>query len=195
MEGSADIVLVDKSVDFADTADHWAGDAVDFAVAHGLFSGTSADTFTPDGTMTRGMITTVLHNFEKNPAQTVAETFTDVKADDWFADGVLWAAENGLASGYGDGEFGANDPITREQLATILYNYAKKFQGAEAVAGDLSKYTDGASVNGYANEAMAWAVGTGLIGGMPDGTLAPQAQATRAQVATVLMKLITNLTK
>lgn len=195
LDGSADLVLVDMSKDFTDTDNHWAEDAIDFATAHGMFSGTSATTFSPDGTMTRGMIAVVLHNFDNNPEHAFEGSFDDVPPDSWHADGIHWMVDSGIAGGYGNGRFGANDSITREQLATFLYNFAKVKGYDVSGRADLSRFTDGSSVSGYATETMSWAVGNGLIGGMGDGTLAPQANATRAQVATILMRFVENLTK
>lgn len=195
LDGSADLVLVDKSKDFTDTRNHWAEDAIDFATAHGMFGGTSATTFTPDGSMTRGMIAVVLHNFEDNPDHAFTGSFDDVHPDSWYADGIHWMVDNGIAGGYGNGKFGADDKITREQLATFLYRYADVMGYGTSGGASLSGFTDAGSVSGYATEAMQWAVGNGLIGGMGNGTLAPQGNATRAQVATILMRFVENLTK
>lgn len=195
LDGSADLVLVDKSKDFTDTRNHWAEDAIDFATAHGMFGGTSAATFTPDGSMTRGMIAVVLHNFEDNPDHAFTGSFDDVHPDSWYADGIHWMVDNGIAGGYGNGKFGADDKITREQLATFLYRYADVMGYGTSGGASLSGFTDAGSVSGYATEAMQWAVGNGLIGGMGNGTLAPQGNATRAQVATILMRFVENLTK
>lgn len=195
LDGSADLVLVDKSKDFTDTRNHWAEDAIDFATAHGMFGGTSATTFTPDGSMTRGMIAVVLHNFEDNPDHAFTSSFDDVHPDSWYADGIHWMVDNGIAGGYGNGKFGADDKITREQLATFLYRYADVMGYGTSGGASLSGFTDAGSVSGYATEAMQWAVGNGLIGGMGNGTLAPQGNATRAQVATILMRFVENLTK
>ncbi len=195
LDGSADLVLVDKSKDFTDTRNHWAEDAIDFATAHGMFGGTSDTTFSPDRTMTRGMIAVVLHNLEDNPDYAFEGSFDDVHPDSWYADGIHWMVDNGIGGGYGDGKFGADDKITREQLATFLYRYAGVMGYGTSGGVSLSGFTDAGSVSGYATEAMQWAVGNGLIGGMGDGTLAPQGNATRAQVATILMRFIENLTK
>ncbi len=195
LDGSADLVLLDNSKDFTDTRNHWAEDAIDFATAHEMFNGTSATTFSPDSTMTRGMIAVVLHNFEDNPDHAFTGSFDDVAHDSWYADGIHWMVDNGIAGGYGDGRFGANDKITREQLATFLYNFAKMKGYDVSGRANLGQFTDGSGVSGYATETMSWAVDSGLFGGMGDGSLAPQGDATRAQVATVLMRFVENLTK
>lgn len=195
LDGSANLVLEDRSKNFTDTNNHWAEDAIDFATAHGMFSGTSATTFTPDGTMTRGMIAVVLHNFDDNPDHAFTGSFEDVHPTSWYADGIHWMVDSGIAGGYGDGRFGAEDKITREQLATFLYNFAKVKGYDVSGRADLGRFTDGSSVSSYATETMSWAVDNGLFGGMGDGTLAPQGNATRAQVATILMRFVENLTK
>ena len=195
LDGSANLVLEDRSKNFTDTNNHWAEDAIDFATAHGMFSGTSATTFSPDGTMTRGMIAVVLHNFDDNPDHAFTGSFEDVHPTSWYADGIHWMVDSGIAGGYGNGRFGAEDKITREQLATFLYNFAKVKGYDVSGRADLGRFTDGSSVSGYATETMSWAVDSGLFGGMGDGTLAPQGNATRAQVATILMRFVENLTK
>ena len=193
LETDATVKIVDNSRDFDDTYGHWAEDAIDFATAHEMFGGTSATTFSPDTPMTRGMLAVVLHRFEDTPNHTFTESFEDVAPGSWYADGIHWMADNGIVSGYGDGNFGANDSITREQLAAILYRYANVMGYGTSGSASLDRFSDVDSVSGYAVEAMGWAVGNGLIGGMGDGTLAPQGNATRAQVATILMRFVENL--
>jgi len=195
LDGSADLVLVDKSKDFTDTRNHWAEDAIDFATAHGMFGGTTDTTFSPDNTMTRGMIAVVLHNFEDNPDHAFTGSFDDVHPDSWYANAIHWMVDNGIGGGYGNGSFGADDNITREQLAAFLYRYTGAMGYGTSGSANLSGFTDAGSVSSYATEAMQWAVGNGLIGGMGDGTLNPQGGATRAQVATILMRFVENMTK
>ena len=178
LDGSADLVLVDRSRDFTDTRGHWAEDAIDFATAHELFSGTSDTTFTPDSPMTRAMLMTVLARFDGQDTTGGAV---------WYEKAMAWARENGISDGSNP-----NGSITREQLATMLWRYAGSPAGNGSAIG---RFTDSGKVSSYAVEAMNWAVGTGLIGGMGDGTLAPQGSATRAQVATILMRFVENLTK
>ena len=177
LDGSAELVLVERSLDFTDTNNHWAEDAIDFATAHELFAGTSDTTFSPDSSMTRAMLMTVLARFDGQDTTGGAV---------WYEKAMAWAKENGISDGSNpDGN------ITREQFATMLWRYA----GSPAGDGTLSSFGDSASVNGYAVDAMRWAVSTGIISGMSDGTLAPQSSATRAQVATMLMRFVENLTK
>ncbi|PWM51309.1 MAG: hypothetical protein DBX60_07210 [Bacillota bacterium] len=175
--GSANLVLEDRSKNFTDTRNHWAEDAIDFATAHEMFSGTSDTTFTPDSPMTRAMLMTVLARFDGHDT---------AGGSVWYEKGMAWAVANGVSDGSNP-----NGSITREQFATMLWRYA----GSPAVSGSLTSFSDHAKVSGYATDAMRWAVSTGIIGGMGDGTLAPQGNATRAQVATMLMRFVENLTK
>lgn len=193
LETGATVKIVDNRKDFDDTYDHWAEDAIAFATAHEMFGGTSADTFSPDTPMTRGMLAVVLHRFEDTPNHAFTGSFEDVVPGSWYADGIHWMAENGIIGGYGNGNFGADDSITREQLAAILYRYAGVMGYGTSGSASLDRFSDVDSVSGYAVEAMGWAVGNGLIGGMGDGPLAPQGNATRAQVATILMRFVENL--
>lgn len=170
------IKIVDNSVDFVDVPNtHWASDYVDFAASRGLFSGTSANTFSPDTAMTRGMIVTVLSRFDN-----VESTGGSV----WYEAGRDWAMANGISDGTG-----MENVITREQLALMLYRYA----GSPAISGNLNAYSDGSTVSSWAEEGMIWAVQNGLISGVGNGALDPQGSATRAQVATILRQYIANV--
>ncbi|MDR2089538.1 MAG: S-layer homology domain-containing protein [Clostridiales Family XIII bacterium] len=174
---------------FTDTASHWAADAIRAVVTAGLFNGVSETNFAPDGTMTRAMFVTVLAR-HAGGAATGGASFGDVPANLWYTNGVLWAAENGIVSGVGDGLFDPNGQITREQLAVMLYNYAK-FAGIDTGgAADLSGFSDGASVSSWAREALAWLVSEDLVGGKPGGVLDPAGTATRAEVATILQRFL-----
>ena len=195
LDGSADLILEDRSKAFADTDGHWAKSAIDFATAHALFNGTSDTTFAPNQPMTRGMVAVVLHNFEGNPDSAVQNGFADVASGMWYADAINWITGQGIAGGYGSGSFGANDDVTREQLVTILYRYANAMGYSTEASADLSAFSDGASISAYASEAMGWAVGSGLIVGTDGGVLAPGASATRAQVASILNRFVLNLMK
>lgn len=179
LDGSADLILEDRSKYFEDVhpVNHWAKDTIDFATAHEMFGGTSETTFTPNAPMTRAMLMTVLARFD-------GEDTTGGSV--WHEKGMEWAKQNGVSDGSNP-----NGSITREQFATMLWRYA----GSPAVAGDIDDFSDGGKVSGYADQAMRWAVSTGIIGGMGDGTLNPQGNATRAQVATMLMRFVENLTK
>ena len=179
----------EEPLPFADVAsDAWYAQAVAYVYRQGLMSGTAQDRFSPDLTTNRAMLVTILYRLAGSPAVSGAAAFTDVASGDWYANGVAWASANGIVTGYGDGRFGPNDPITREQMAAILYRYAGFAGQSTAGQADLSGYTDAGRISPYAAEAMGWAVDRGLITGVSAGTLAPGGSATRAQVATILMR-------
>lgn len=174
------------STPFADVAEGtWYTDAVRYVYEKGIMSGTGSTSFSPKGTTTRGMIVTMLHSLENNP-DSAAAGFADVAADAWYADAVAWAAANGVVSGVSATSFAPETPITREQLAAILYRYAQ-LKGYDVTASkDLSAYTDAAQISSYAVEAMQWANAAGLITGNSDTTLNPTGSASRAEVAVIL---------
>ena len=178
---------------FADVADGaWYADAVQYVYENGMMNGISDTQFGPDGTTTRAMIVTILHRLENEPAA-AASDFTDVAAGSYYADAVAWAAENGIVNGISDSSFAPDNAITREQLATILYRYAQ-FKGYDVTAdSSLDAYTDASQISSYAETAMQWASGEGLINGVTATTLDPQGSATRAQVATILMRFVENI--
>jgi hypothetical protein len=158
-------------------------------VSEGLFNGVSETDFAPNAPMTRAMFATVLVRYAKGTAAGSA-SFGDVPAGQWYTDGVLWAAESGIVSGIGGGLFDPNGNITREQLAVMLYNYAK-FAGLDVDdLADLEAFGDGADISGWAADALKWAVASGLITGKPGDLLDPQGSATRAEVATILQRFI-----
>lgn len=179
---------------FADVSvDAWYADAVQYVVDKGMMNGTSENSFSPDETTTRGMIVTMLHRLENEPAAS-ASAFNDVAAGSWYADAVAWAAEQGVVNGVSDTAFAPDTAITREQMAAILYRYAQsKGQGFTGAWAFQLDYPDADAVSDYAYEAMCWATLHGIINGMGDGSLAPQGAATRAQVATMLMRFIENI--
>lgn len=173
----------------------WYHSAVHYVYENGMMTGTSDTTFSPGMNTSRGMIVTVLHRMEATPEAGEAG-FSDVPREEYYARAVDWAYASGVVSGYGGNETGAFGPensITREQLASILYRYARK-KGLDVTArGDLSGFADQGAISDYARESMAWAVGMGLISGMGDGTISPAGNATRAQVATILMRYCQNI--
>lgn len=191
-------LIEDETVkaNFADVAaDAWYADAVQYVYENGMMSGTSETTFSPDLTTTRGMIVTILYRMENEPAVTGTTAFTDVAADQYYANAVAWAAQNGIVSGTTATTFAPNNAITREQMAAILYRYAQ-FKGYDvSVKADLSVYTDAAQVSTYATDAMAWANGAQLITGTSQAMQTPASNATRAQVATILMRFCENIAK
>ena len=173
----ATIKIVDNSKSFDDvTSDYWGASAIDFATSRELFAGTGESEFSPEGQMTRAMIWSVLARYEG------ADT-SGASGDEWYAGPQQWAIENGIS----DGTM-ANDSMTREQLAAMLYRYV----GSPAVEGTVGDYSDADSISSWAKDAMTWAVQEGLIAGMDDGTLNPQGTATRTQVAAILQRFIEN---
>ena len=169
----------------------WYEDAAAYVYKHGLMAGTSATTFAPEVTTSRAMIATILWRMAGSPVVNYAMNYTDVAQGQWYSEAVRWATSEGVVTGYGNGLFGTNDPITREQLATMLWRYAQTEDYDVSIGEDTNilSYTDVADLSEYAIPAMQWAVGAGIINGTGDGsTLTPQGQATRAQAATVLMR-------
>ena len=173
----------------------WYYDAVQYAASNGLMNGVGKNQFDPEGSMTRAMLVTVLWRYEGKPMG-YQNIFTDVnaKSGSWYIDAVAWAAANGIVGGVGNNKFDPDGNITREQMATILYRYAKKKGIDTGKRGDLSGFPDGGKVESWAKDAMQWTVAEKIIGGS-EGYLLPQGNATRAQVATILMRFIENIVK
>lgn len=172
----------------------WYSEAVEYVYEKGLMSGTGDGSFSPDATMSRAMLVTILYGMESKPA-VKGGTFYDVDKDQWYADAVAWASTNGIVSGYGGGLFGPNDIITREQMAAILYSYAK-FKGYDVSAGDkidLTGYSDYDKLASWAVAGMKWACGVGLISGVGGNELGPQSGATRAQAAVIFRSMDINV--
>ena len=168
----------------------WYHEGVDYVVANELMVGVAADQFAPNLTTTRAMIVTILYRLEGSPAVSGANPFDDVEAGSWYADAVAWAEANEIVEGYGNRKFGPTDPITREQMAAIMFRYSK-FKGYDtSKTADLSVFTDNTTVSDWAVPAMKWAVAEELFKGVGDGLLSPTTSATRAQVATILMRYI-----
>lgn len=168
----------------------WYYDAVQKACDKGIMSGVSADRFAPYELVTRGMIGQILYAQEGRPAVSGSGTLVDVPKDAWFASSMAWAKEHGVLGGYPDGRMGPSDPVTRQQLALILYRHAQMRGMDTTKRGDLSSYTDLDIVAPWAREAMEWAVGNGLISGRGDTLLAPNGSATRAESAQIMTKLL-----
>ena len=171
--------------------DAWYADAAAYVYKHGLMAGTSDTVFSPDVTTSRAMIATILWRMAGSPVVNYAMNYTDVAQGQWYSEAVRWATSEGVVTGYGNGLFGTNDPITREQFATMLWRYAQT-EGYDVSIGEdtnIPSYTDVADLSEYAIPAMQWACGAGVINGTGDGsTLSPQGQATRAQAAVMLMR-------
>lgn len=168
-------------------AEDWYGDAVAAVYAQGLMMGTAEDTFAPELVATRGMVVSILHRLAGSPTVS-AEVFEDVTADDWYGQAVAWAASEGIASGTSAETFSPNAAVTREQLAALLCNFAAQ-QGVDITAcRDLSNFDDAAAVSDWAQDAVSWAHAEGLLAGTSATTLSPQGEATRAQLAAMLVR-------
>ena len=169
--------------------DWFYGDVM-FVYENGLMLGTSKTLFSPYGTATRGMMATILWRMKGSPVPKGKNSFTDVEAGKWYADAITWTAENSIFAGYGKDKFGPDDPITREQLAAIFYRYAD-YKGYDlTVKGNLDKFKDADKITDYAETAMQWAVGSGLVKGKSGNLLDPQGTATRAEIAAMLHRFI-----
>ena len=164
----------------------------DFAISQGLMQGYAQNVFAPEDPMSRAMMVQVLYNLEGRPAVSGTDAFTDTVDTEWYADAVLWASENGLVEGYGDGRFGPDDDLSREQMVTVFHRYSR-FKGYDLTEGDYDRFTDQEEVSAYAHNAMAWAVGNGLIIGTEETLLQPTRSSTRAQFAAVLQRFVTTV--
>ena len=168
--------------------------AVDYVTGKGMMNGTADNTFSPKANTTRGMVVTVLYRLENQPS-TSAASFTDVASGAYYANAVAWANANGIVSGYGSGKFGPNDKVTREQLAAILYRYAqyKKYDVSVGEDTNILSYNDAQSISSYAIPAIQWACGAGVVTGKSGSKLDPKGNATRAEVAAMLMRFCENV--
>ena len=181
---------------FSDVAeDDWYYDAVAYVAENGIMSGTDGSRFSPNGTLTRAMLSQILYAMEDKPAVSGAATFSDVAAGAWYSDAVNWTAAQGIVAGMGENSFAPDAPVTREQLSLILYGYAR-YKGYDTSASvSLSGYADRDSVAVWAADSMGWAVSEGLISGRPGGYLDPAGTATRAEVAQILMNFCEDLAR
>lgn len=185
------IATNEKTVGYDDVAlNAWYYDAAKYVTDTGLMNGTGSSKFTPQRAMTRAMLAETLYRLDGNPVAAGKITFSDVKDGSWYADAVTWAASHSIVLGDRSGAFSPNSPITREQMATILYRYAK-YKGRDVSVGEdtnILSYTDALSVSEYAVPALRWACGAGVINGTSAATLTPGGPATRAQAAVILMR-------
>ena len=187
---------VETGLPFTDVkADDWFYEAVKYAYDNKLMDGTSSTTFAPLMTTNRAMIVTILWRLEGSPVVNYAMNFSDVESGVWYTEAVRWAAAEGIVKGYSDTVFAPNDTVTREQLATILYRYAEYKEYDVSAKGDLTTFADGSTVSTWAADGMTWAVGAQLITGKDGGKLDPTGTATRAEVATILMRFCENVAK
>ena len=188
---TATFVETEAPVDepFVDVAEgDWFYDAVVYAYQNELMDGVGGNRFAPNSETTRAQLVTILYRLEGEPAVSGDLPFTDVESGTWYTDAILWAAQNNIVNGVSDTEFAPGDDLTRQQLVTILYRYAEAKGYDVSASADLSGYPDAGQVQTYAQPAMAWAVAENIIRGMEDGTLKPAGNASRAQIATILMR-------
>lgn len=175
------------SAAFTDVEENvWYHDGIDFMVRNGYMNGVAADTFDVEGSLTRAQLVTILYRIAGEPETSAAIPFADVADGQWYTKAIVWAAENGIVKGVNETTFAPDDPITREQIAVILYRYAHEENTED---GKLTSFPDAKDISGYALEAMNWAVARGLINGS-DGKLLPQDTATRAQIAVILARYL-----
>jgi len=172
------------------SASAWFYDDVMYAYQNGLMSGTELKLFSPGEHVTRGMAATVLWRLARDPGDSEGSAFTDVPSGQWYSEAIAWASETGVVSGYGDGLFGPGDNVTREQLAAMLYRYAKWAGLDVSASADLNGYTDADDISGYAADAVRWAVAVGLLEGRDNSTLAPVGTATRAELSAILRRFL-----
>ena len=170
----------------------WFYNDVAFVYENGLFSGTDSRSFSPNASMTRAMLVTVLYRLEGEPTVTGRSSFTDVRSGAYYEKSVIWAAANGIVTGTDSTSFSPDAKVTREQLAAILYRYAQYRKLDTDASAKLNSFTDADSVSAYASEALGWAVSEGLINGA-SGKLMPKGDATRAQVAAILHRFVKNV--
>ena len=168
------------------SANAWYADAVEYVKDNGIMNGTSATTFSPESSMTRAMLVTVLYRASGSPAVTGSANFTDVSSNAYYTDAVAWASANGIVTGYGNGHFGSNDPVNRAQIATILWRYA-----GSPTAESGQDFVDENTIPTYASTAVDWARANGVVNGKEGNRFDPQGNATRAQVATILRNYLT----
>ena len=168
------------------SANAWYADAVEYVRDNGIMNGTSATTFSPESSMTRAMLVTVLYRASGSPAVTGSANFTDVSSNAYYTDAVAWASANGIVTGYGNGRFGSNDPVNRAQIATILWRYA-----GSPTAESGQDFADENTIPTYASTAVDWARANGVVNGKEGNRFDPQGNATRAQVATILRNYLT----
>lgn len=170
----------------------WYHGAVEYAIKGGLFNGTSKTSFEPDSKMTRAMLVSVLYRLAGESAVKVENSFSDVPSNEWYSDAIYWSNSNDIVGGYGNGIFGTNDSITRQDMVVILYRYAKNrgYDVSTDAGNKLLSYEDNFKVSEYATSAMQWAVDNELIQGTSKNILSPQGTATRAQVAAILMRFV-----
>ena len=190
MDGDTNCPLA-KFVDLIPTS--WYHEPIDYVLKRGIMDGMTDNMFGPEVTLTRAMVVTMLYAMDGKPSISNLSPFNDVVATDWFVNPVVWAADNGVVSGYDDGSFRPTNPVTREELATMLRSYAQYRNKDTSASGDLSAFVDQSTVSGWAAESVSWAVGHGIINGRSGNRIAPKGTATRAEAATMFTRLCQNV--
>ena len=169
----------------------WFDLAVQYVFDYSIMTGLDGTHFGPYGQLSRAQFALILYRLEGEPAAHTDKTFGDVTGSEWYGEAVLWAAENGIVTGYQNGNYGPADMITREQMALMMYRYANYKKADTSQKESYSSYKDAASVSGFAAEAMEWAIGTGIITGKENGTLInPQGNTARAESALIIQRFM-----
>lgn len=176
---AADVVFSDVSIG------SWYAEAVQYVSENGIMSGTGNDLFSPREETSRAMLASILYRESGSPAVNTDNSFTDVQSGKWYENAVKWATENGIMSGYGNSLFGTDDPVTREQIAAILWRYAGSPEG-----GETENFTDESGISSYATEAVDWAKSEGIVNGRDNNRFDPQGNASRAEVAVILFNFM-----
>lgn len=189
---TAPITLEEERNTFADVSkDHWYYEAVNYVYEQGIMSGLTETVFGPNDKLTRSQFAAILYRIEGEPDVTYSEKFSDVPDNMWYTKGILWAADSGIVSGYEDNSlFGVNDDITREQMAVMMYRYAKYKDFDVSTGSSLEEFDDSDQVSGYAKAAIGWAVESGIISGKEGGILDPRGNATRGECAAIIMRFM-----
>ena len=176
------------SLPFTDVQEHWALEAIGYVYTNDLMNGTGDTVFSPNSTLSRAMLAAVLYRLEGEPDSEAGNTYADVAAAAWYTDAVVWATEHGIVTGYGDGRFGPNDSVTREQMAVMLYRYSIYKEYEMEGNGDLKGFSDAGSVSVWALDAFRWANAERIMTGRTETELVPDGTATRAEAATIIMR-------
>ena len=185
--------FMDRNETFKDMESHWARSAAEFAAARGLFAGVGDGLFAPDRPMTRAMFATVLYSLADRPAVSGSSAFTDVADGAWYAKAVTWGQANGIISGYGNGRFGPDDLITREQMCALIVSYLRWAGLTAERTTAANTFADSGSISSWARDSVAFCQTRGLISGRPGNLFAPKANATRAENSVVFRQMILNV--
>ena len=184
--------VIRSTVSFTDIAGSWAEDSIGYMTGNGYMNGTSTTTFSPDAAMSRAMLAAVIYRIDGQPQVTGSAGFKDAQAGMWYYDAVLWASRNQIISGYDAERFGTGDNVTREQIAAALYRYAQYKGYSVTKKANLDGFIDAFRISDWARDAVAWANAAGIMTGKTSTTLEPLEQATRAEVAAMLVRFMRN---